>query len=106
MKKMITVILVSGLLSACSLVPAETITRAELLSPMEGKTVKPSDTLEMVYYGSDEEYDYFERKEVRYRVLREENAIPNAARMEYKGWENGKSYRRCLLDAVRGVRKF
>ena len=105
MKKLISVLLASAVLGGCSLMPAKTITRAELLMPMGGKTVQPNDTLEMTYYGADDQYDYFERKGVRYRVLRTENAIPEASRMEYDGWENGKSYRQCLLDAVRGVRK-
>lgn len=105
MKKLISVLLASVLLSSCSLWPAKTISRAELLMPVGGKAVQPNDTLEMKYYGADNQYDYFERNGERYRVLRKENAIPEASRMEYEGWENGKTYRQCLLDAVRSARK-
>ena len=79
-------------LSSCSLMPVSTISRAELLTPSTMTVVDPSTYTNMMYYGSDDTYDYFTRNSLKYRVLRSENAMPAAGRFTFDDWKTGKLY--------------
>ena len=79
-------------LSSCSLMPVSTISRTELLTPSTMSVVDPSTYTNMMYYGSDDTYDYFTRNSLKYRVLRTENAMPDAGRFTFDNWNNGQLY--------------
>lgn len=97
MKKLLPCILLVALLSACA---TKTVTRKELLTPTLYTAINTDEYIDMKYYGSDEQYDYFTRGYSRLRVLRTEKAIPDSARFTFDNWKNGKLYRDCLLDTA------
>ena len=79
-------------LTSCSLMPVTTISRSELLTPSTMTAIDPSTYTGMMYYGADDTYDYFTRNSLKYRVLRTENAMPNAGRFPFDDWKTGKLY--------------
>ncbi len=89
-------------LASCSLMPVQTITRKELLTPTTYTAVDPTSYTDMMYYGADNTYDYFTRNSLRYRVLRTENAMPESGRFTFNNWQGGKLYRDCLVGAAVG----
>ena len=101
MRYVVTALLTVSVLASCSLMPVQTITRKELLTPTTYTAVDPSSYTDMMYYGADNTYDYFTRNSLRYRVLRSENAMPESARFSFNNWQGGKLYRDCLVTAVR-----
>lgn len=102
MRIFITSIIVMATLASCSLMPVQTITRKELLTPTAYTAVDPSSYTDMMYYGADDTYDYFTRNSLRYRVLRTENAMPQSGRFTFNNWQDGKMYRDCLVGAAVG----
>ena len=96
-KKLLPIIVLSALLSTCV---TKTVTRRELLTPTLYIAMNSDEYLDMKYYGSDTEYDYFTRGYSRYRVLRSENALPEAARFTFNNWQGGKLYRECLIEST------
>ena len=101
MRIYITSIIAALALASCSLMPVQTITRKELLTPTTYTAVDPTSYTDMMYYGADNTYDYFTRNSLRYRVLRTENAMPESGRFTFNNWQGGKLYRDCLVDSVR-----
>ena len=87
-------------LSACSLMPVTTISRSELLTPTAMTAMDPSTYTGMMYYGSDDTYDYFTRNSLKYRVLRAENAMPAAGRFTFDNWQTGKLYSQAALQGA------
>ena len=79
-------------LTSCSLMPVTTISRSELLTPSTMTVVDPSTYTNMMYYGSDDTYDYFTRNSLKYRVLRTEKAMPDAGRFPFDDWKTGMLY--------------
>lgn len=100
MRILIPSIVVAALLSSCSLMPVQTISRTELLTPTAYTALNPTSYIDMMYYGADDTYDYYTRSSVRYRVLRSENSMPNSARFTFNNWQNGKKYRDCVVGSV------
>ncbi len=100
MRIYITSIIAALALVSCSLMPVQTITRKELLTPTTYTAVDPSSYTDMMYYGADDTYDYFTRNSLRYRVLRTEKAMPESARFTFNNWQGGKMYRDCLVGAA------
>ena len=100
MRIYITSIIAALALASCSLMPVQTITRKELLTPSTYNLVDPSSYTDMMYYGADATYDYFSRNSLRYRVLRTEKAMPESARFTFNNWQGGKMYRDCLVGAA------
>lgn len=98
MKKLVSLLAFSCLMSSCALWPTQTVSRAELLTPGMYNVLDHREYTDMTYYGSDEEYDYFKRGNSRYRVARGENAIPNALRRPFDNWTTGVMYRKLLLE--------
>lgn len=100
MKKLIPAMMLLALgLSSCAV---KTVSRTELLTPTLATAVNSKELIDMKYYGSDTEYDYFTRGYSRYRVLKSENCLPESARFNFDNWKNGKLYRDCLKDSVGG----
>ena len=97
MKKLLSCILLAATLSSCV---TKTVTRSELLTPTLHTVINSDELVDMKYYGSDSEYDYFTRSYTRYRVLRSENAIPESARFSFNNWQGGKLYRECLTASA------
>ncbi len=97
MKKLLPCIVLAALLCSCA---TKTVTRRELLTPTLYTAVNSDELVDMKYYGSDAEYDYFTRGYTRYRVLRSENAIPESARFTFNNWQGGKLYRECLTQSA------
>lgn len=102
MRIYITSIIAALALASCSLMPVQTITRKELLTPTAYTAVDPTSYTDMMYYGADATYDYFTRNSLRYRVLRTEKAMPESARFTFNNWQGGKMYRDCLVGAAVG----
>ncbi|MBQ8516629.1 MAG: hypothetical protein IJ498_03515 [Akkermansia sp.] len=100
MRIFITSIIAMAALASCSLMPVQTITRKELLTPTTYTAVDPTSYTDMMYYGADNTYDYFTRNSLRYRVLRTENAMPESGRFTFNNWQGGKLYRDCLVGAA------
>lgn len=101
MRYTVSALLVMTALASCSLMPVQTISRKELLTPSTYTVVDPSSYTDMMYYGADATYDYFTRNDLKYRVLRSENAMPESARFTFNNWQGGKLYRDCLVQSVR-----
>ena len=101
MRLFVTSVIAMAALASCSLMPVQTITRKELLTPTTYTAVDPSSYTDMMYYGADDTYDYFTRNSLRYRVARTENAMPESARFTFNNWQGGKMYRDCLVESVR-----
>lgn len=97
MKKLLPCILLAALLSACA---TKTVTRRELLTPTLYTAINTDEYLDMKYYGSDAQYDYFTRGYSRLRVLRTEKALPESARFTFNNWQGGKLYRDCLIETA------
>lgn len=97
MKKLLPCILLAAILCSCA---TKTVTRRELLTPTLYTAINSDEYLDMKYYGSDAEYDYFTRSYTRYRVLRTENAVPESARFPFNNWMGGKLYRECLTQSA------
>lgn len=98
MKKLIPVMMLLALgLTSC----VKTVTRKELLTPSLSTVMDHTELTDMAYYGSDNEYDYFKRGYSRYRVLRSENTLPEAARFTFDNWQTSKLYRECLTSSVK-----
>lgn len=97
MKKLLPCFLLAAILCSCA---TKTVTRRELLTPTLYTAVNSDELVDMKYYGSDNEYDYFTRSYTRYRVLRSENAIPESARFTFNNWQGGKLYRECLTQSA------
>lgn len=100
MRIFITSLIAMVALASCSLMPVQTITRKELLTPTTYTAVDPTSYTDMMYYGADNTYDYFTRNSLRYRVLRTENAMPESGRFTFNNWQGGKLYRDCLVGAA------
>ena len=92
MKHIVPFAVAALVLSSCSLMPVSTISRTELLTPSTMSVVSPSTYTNMMYYGSDDTYDYFTRNSLKYRVYRTENAMPEAGRFTFDNWNTGKLY--------------
>lgn len=89
-------------LSSCSLMPVTTISRSELLTPTAMTAMSPTTYTDMMYYGADDTYDYFTRNDLKYRVLRSENAMPAAGRFTFDNWQTGKLYREAAAQGAAG----
>ncbi len=100
MRIYITSLIAALALASCSLMPVQTITRKELLTPSAYTAIDPSSYTDMMYYGADDTYDYFTRNSLRYRVLRTEKSMPESARFTFSNWQGGKMYRDCLVGAA------
>lgn len=101
MKKLIPAMLLLALgLSSCAV---KTVSRTELLTPTLATAVNSKELIDMKYYGSDTEFDYFTRGYNRYRVYKSENCLPESARFNFDNWKNGKLYRDCLKNSVGGA---
>ncbi len=99
-QKALVGMLLASLLVSCSLMPVTTISRKELLTPTVMTAVDTSTYTDMMYYGSDETYDYFTRNSLKYRVLRTENAVPASARFSFDNWQTGKLYRQVAAQGA------
>lgn len=100
MKNTILLAAVACVLSSCSLMPVTTISRSELLTPSAMTLVDHKTYTDMMYYGSDETYDYFTRNSLKYRVLRSEKAMPDAGRFPFDNWQTGKLYREAAAQGA------
>ncbi len=87
-------------LSSCSMFVAQPVSRSELLTPTAYTALNPNEMTDMKYYGADDTYDYFTRGYSRYKVLRTEKAIPDAARFTFDNWQTSKLYRDCLKETA------
>lgn len=88
--------------SSCSLLPPKEVSRTELFKPDMYTAMDYTELTDMMYYGSDADYDYFSRGSFRYKVKRSENAVPAAVRTDFTSWSNGRLYRSCLMDTYMG----
>lgn len=88
--------------SSCSLLPPKEVSRTELFKPDMYTAMDYTELTDMMYYGSDADYDYFSRGSFRYKVKRSENAVPAAVRTDFTSWSNGRLYRGCLMDTYLG----
>lgn len=88
--------------TSCSLLPPKEVSRTELFKPDMYTAMDYTELTDMMYYGSDADYDYFSRGSFRYKVKRSENAVPAAVRTEFTSWSNGRMYRGCLMDTYLG----
>lgn len=91
---------VSLFLLSCSSLSPETVTRRELFTPTARRAVNPADCADMMYCGSDSDYDYFMRCGKRFRVPVAEQTVPQSVRTAFTDWQGGKLYRECLTEAV------
>jgi hypothetical protein len=97
MKKLLSVMILALALSSCAV---KTVSRSELFTPTAATLVNSKELTDMMYYGSDNEYDYFSRGFQRLRVAKSEDAIPSSARFTFNNWQGGKLYRECLTESV------
>lgn len=97
MKKLLLVVLAGGLLCSCA---TKTVSRTELFSPTLATAVDSTELTGMMYYGADEQYDYFTRGISRLRVAKAENAVPSFARFTFNNWQGGKKYSDCLKESA------
>ena len=97
MKKLLLVVLAGGLLCSCA---TKTVSRTELFSPTLATAVDSTELTGMMYYGADDQYDYFTRGISRLRVAKSENAVPSFARFTFNNWQGGKKYSDCLKESA------
>ncbi len=97
MKKLLLVVLAGGLLCSCA---TKTVSRTELFSPTLATAMDSTELTGMMYYGADEQYDYFTRGISRLRVAKSENAVPSFARFTFNNWQGGKKYSDCLKESA------
>ncbi len=93
MKKIVPALMIALALSSCAV---KTVSRSELFTPTAATLVNSKELTDMMYYGSDNEYDYFSRGFQRLRVAKSEDAIPSSARFSFNNWQGGKKYTDCL----------
>ncbi|MBR5894054.1 MAG: hypothetical protein IKZ13_00750 [Akkermansia sp.] len=97
MKKLIPVLILAMALSSCAV---KTVSRTELFTPNTATLINSEELTGMMYYGADNEYDYFSRGFQRLRVAKSEDAIPNSARFTFNNWQGGKKYTECLKESL------
>lgn len=101
-QRLLTLALPVLCLCSCSLLPPKEVSRTELFKPDMYTAMDYTELTDMMYYGSDADYDYFSRGSFRYKVKRSENAVPAAVRTDFTSWSNGRMYRSCLMDTYMG----
>lgn len=97
MKKLISVFIVALALSSCA---TKTVSRTELFTPTTATLINSEELTGMMYYGADDQYDYFTRGWQRLRVAKTENAVPSYARFTFNNWQGGKKYTECLQQST------
>ncbi|MBQ2379546.1 MAG: hypothetical protein II295_04055 [Akkermansia sp.] len=97
MKKIVPALMIALALSSCAV---KTVSRSELFTPTAATLVNSKELTDMMYYGSDNEYDYFSRGFQRLRVAKSEDAIPSSARFTFNNWQGGKKYTECIKTSV------
>ena len=97
MKKIVPALMIALALSSCAV---KTVSRSELFTPTAATLVNSKELTDMMYYGSDNEYDYFSRGFQRLRVAKSEDAIPSSARFSFNNWQGGKKYTECIKTSV------
>ncbi len=97
MKKLISVFVVALALSSCA---TKTVSRTELFTPTTATLINSEELTGMMYYGADDQYDYFTRGWQRLRVAKTENAVPSYARFTFNHWQGGKKYTECLQQST------
>ncbi len=97
MKKLIPVFIIALALSSCA---TKTVSRTELFTPTAATLINSEELTGMMYYGADDQYDYFTRGFQRLRVAKTENAVPSYARFTFNNWQGGKKYTECLQQST------
>lgn len=97
MKKLIPVFIIALALSSCA---TKTVSRTELFTPTTATLINSEELTGMMYYGADDQYDYFTRGFQRLRVAKTENAVPSYARFTFNNWQGGKKYTECLQQST------
>lgn len=97
MKKILPIFILALTLSSCT---TKTVSRTELFTPTTATLINSEELTGMMYYGSDNQYDYFTRGWQRLRVATSENAVPSYARFTFNNWQNGKKYTECLKQST------